>query len=218
MTLAGLRTLVRDYLIMDTTKLPDATVDVFIGTALDEMINAHDWTLPQDTTQSFTYGATTDGVTLPTGFISDQAVYQIDATAAPDSRRSFITRLDGGRPAWVGFTSQSTELEPTQFPRPSVDTTYYFLWGTKLYIIPNPSSTLSYEMDYLDDSSTLADANPFVVKYPRTLLVGAVREAYLWNHEEERAAVWSERFKVMVDAAKRRDTGSRMSGAGKRSR
>jgi hypothetical protein len=218
MTLNDLRTHIRNHTVFDNTKITDTIADIFLGTAIDEMVNAHDWQLRQATTLSFTYGPTTDGIALPEGFIADQAVYQIDTTLAPDSQRTFVTRLDGGRVAWVGFTTGTNEMDPGAFPQPSVDTTYYYLWGNSLFVVPNPSNDTTFQLDYLQDLSTLTDTNPLIAFYPRTVLEGALREAYLWSHEEERAVVHEQRFRLLLDAAKKRDTGARMAGGGKRVR
>ena len=217
MTLVELRNAVRDHLVFNSTKLPDATVDLFVGLTFDEMLNAHDWTLPQSTTMAFTYGAATDGVNLPAGFVRDDGVYQINNTAAPDGRRTWTPRLDGGRPAWVTL-SRNTGESDTEFIPPAPSTTYYFLHGPKVYIVPNPTGTQDYEMDYLQSLTALSDTNPFLVMYPWTVLEGALREAYLWNHEDERAGIHEARFQRLVDGAKKRDTGSRMAGVGKRER
>lgn len=218
MTLNDLRTHIRNHTVFDNTKITDTIADIFLGTAIDEMVNAHDWQLRQAATFAFTYGPTTDGIVLPEAFIADVALYQINVGATPAEKRTFITRLDGGRPAWVGYTTGGAEVDPDAFPTPSVDTTYYYLWGNSLFIVSNPSSDIPFELDYLQDLSVLTDTNPLVAFYPRTVLAGALREAYLWAHEEERAVVHEQRFRLLLDAAKKRDTGARMAGAGKRSR
>lgn len=190
--------------------ISDAQCDYFLGVALDRMLNDHDWKFQETASVVMEYSATADGLVLPADFIQESAVYQVDASAPPATSRSPLGKVEGGRAAWVARINEFNNSD--MYPTPSVTGTYYYTFGDSIFLVPQPSGTTVFEVDYIRDLGVLTDTHPFVTKFPRVLLSGAIREAYLWLHEEERSNVHEANFMAQMGAAKKRDIGTRMSG------
>lgn len=215
-TLAELRTQLRAHTVTTSTDLSDTQCDEFVNTAIERMQSQHDWGLQEAVSSPLTYGAATDGQSLPSDFIREVTVNEVDLTASdPSLQYLTIGKLEGGRAAWAERVHAS-DVSST-FPRPAISGRYYFLWAGSIYIVPQPSSDITVQVDYIKAQADLSgsSSNAFLTKYSRCVLWGALQVAYVFLHEPELAAAAGAVYADCLQAALKRDTSGRIGGGAK---
>ena len=115
-------------------------------------------------------------------------------------------------------------IRDTQFPQtavPGVDSEdfpseLYYIYDEKIFIVPNPNSTLTFDLDYWQTLPALADPGQltdfFTINYRPALKWGALAEAYYFLHEETRGNSAEARFQTLLGEAIRNDIQIQNSG------
>jgi hypothetical protein len=217
-TLTTLRTAIRDYTLFPSSIFTDPICDELVNGVLESMEHLHNF---QETLSraALTYLTTSDGIALPDGFLGEEALYEVDPalTADPSARLSEIPKIT--RAQWVQRVNASSG-HPA-FPRPSLRGFYYYLSGMALFVVPQPTTTVSLIFDHFLKSPPLTTGSPTnyaTTQYYDCLKWGAIRDAFLFLHEEERAQAFAQRFQIAFTAATKRDFAQTAGGAPPKSR
>lgn len=202
-TLASLVADVVAYCEESATVLPTATVESFLNRVKVRMQRRHGFQ-GQQFSLDLTYPANADSLPLPDDFIAEYGVWLLTATT-PSRRMGTIKRML--RRQWIeGQTSvlvRDTVYPQTANPLLTQPETGYYLWGRALYLAPTPTADQALTLDYFLRMPDLTGAQNdyFTDVFPDVLLAGALAEAYLYLHEEERAGGWAQLFEArLVDA------------------
>lgn len=185
------------------------------------MEQAHRWRA-QEKSYDFTYGASDDGKAVPAGFISELVVsYKDTSQSNPAIALTPLRKVQGGRIAWL-LSRAPVTIRDSYYPQvaaPSlatVDDEYYYIWEEKIFIVPQPTTTKDYQLDYYGLVSVLVDpgtlTNFFTTNYYNCLKWGAMVEAWAMLHESQREALAEVRFDKLLTRAVKHDISIAMSG------
>jgi len=212
--LGTLRDDLRAWTCRNTFQLPDALANDLINAGLELIQHAHDWTGQQGRSADIAYTSTDDGKALPTDFMWELCVSQRDASAsAPAQALSAVPKLAGGRDAWlraVGATSGTTSYE-----LPGFDETFYYLWDEKIFLVPQPSSTVTLVLDYWAKLADLTGSgtNWWTAQAYTLTRWAALTQAFAFFQMYDALGNAEQQFQRALQVAIKRDTAARMSGS-----
>jgi hypothetical protein len=212
-TLGDLITDLRNYTDRTSAIITDAIGTGFVNTAIDRMQEASAWQGQETISADLPYTSTDNGISVPTGFIYETSVWLKDTVTVDPSRAlSPIDRIT--RAMWFERLTPRRDPNDAIYPAssdadfPDRGDRYYFLWGQKLYYVPNPSTTTQLVIDFykrLDalSSGALGGSNFFTLTYAHVVRWGALAECWAFLHEDDRAKFADDRFKMLlIDGSK----------------
>ncbi len=211
LTLAQLRNAIRGMVSQSALTIGDAELTLLINQGMERVNHSHDWAGLQAETD-ISYLAASDGLALPADFISEFAVWQIDAANGDAGLRMHpLPRID--RRVWLerGIAPQVLQ----GFPRPSLTGLFYYVWNKKLWVVPDPAATVVVRVHYINRLNELVndgDTNFFTVNYPALIKWSAMVELYSFLYENERADHSERVFNRYLQAVIQTDTAGRWRG------
>lgn len=186
-TFETLKTKLRDWLGMDTERLPDAVCGDCLNLVQRRIMRFHDLRFGE-TTDTFTATAGVPSYALPANYRSP---LDFSYTHPATGSRAVLRRRQ---------KDQFDALHPdsTKTGRPA----NYAIWGDQLYLGPTPDSNLTVTRNYyayLDDLSDGApsNTNDLVTAAWDVLFFGALEEATKYGIEDARVPMWAERFREL---------------------
>jgi hypothetical protein len=218
-TRAELHTQLRRHAVCETTTvLTDTDLDGFLNAALERIQHSHDWKGQQTTSATIAYGPTTNGSALPSDFITEVRLNEVlSGSSDPSLSLAPVPKVERGQ--WIQRIAYQSSSRT--FPTPSLAGFYYYLWDEKLFVVPNPSTAMTFVLDYiatLADVSVTTTTNFFTLVHPALVKWGALVEAYTFLHEDERAGNAEAMFQKYWDAARKSDISAKAGGDAPRTR
>lgn len=213
MTLDDLRVQLRAHTVLSSTDLSDAQLNEFIWTTIERLQQSADWHFQEQTVQFVFPPGSIVGVPLPSAFVVEAAVYQVQGvTATSPGGLVPMNRLPAGRLDWAVYSSRPDLNEA--FPVPAPTGLAYYLWMGQMWVVPTPQTdAVTVQLDYYGDpvAPTLpTDATGFLGVSPRAVLWGALQLTYLYLHEVELAAAVGQIYDQLTDAAFKREQGLKL--------
>jgi hypothetical protein len=215
-TLGDLWTFLREWTGVPATILTDPIATELVNQTVRTVARAHPWR-GFEVSAKTTYPAHAAAVTVPTDFISEQALYRQTTDPTYSSGLEPITKVPD-RESWFATVGVNRDplypqtLDPADviFSLPR-----YAIWAGGLYLLPTPTADIAIVMDFARmpaDLSAAGDSNHLTTTYADVVRFGALVETYKFLHEDERAETWQAQYGTALTTAIAHDKTLAMSG------
>jgi hypothetical protein len=179
--LGNLRSRLRSWLGVDSTRLPDEAADDCINITRKQLVRELDLSFGE-VTGTLPAVASTQTAAIPARFSNPFSLWFLN---------------DDGKKAIVEFVTKG--VFDTMYPDPAItnDPANYTIWGGTVYFGPTPKRNLSLTFNYyalpedLDDDS---DEDAMMIAAWETILWGALAFASRNLIEDERTGIWDELY------------------------
>lgn len=186
-TFETLKAKIRDWLGVDTTRLPDSVCGDCINLVQQRVMRKHD----------LRFGETADTMAVATND------FDYDLPVGWQSPLDF----------WYINPTTGSYVQLRRLPKDEFDSTYpdstktgtvahYTVWGNTLYLGPTPERAITLNRNYYKSLPDLADGPPnntnlFIEQAWDVLFFGALEEATKYGIEDARVAIWAVRFQEL---------------------
>lgn len=205
-----------------STVLPGTTCAEFVNTAIRRLERQRPY---RGTIATMALAVGTTGYApLPTDFIGEIGVWLVGTSTGSGATDGLaVMRRWNSKRAWLESNGDEWSARDSVYPniaaRGPVDDngiSGYFIEGQTFYVVPTPTAAVTVQIDYArqlnDLVATSGASNVFVDLFPDVVRFGALREAYLYLHEEERAALYEQLFQAATKEATQRDEATTAAG------
>lgn len=216
--LTDLRTWLGLYL--NRTEQSTQISDLLINAGHDRLLRRHRWR-GQEAHAAITYAPTDDGKALPSDFVEELVLSYNSADTDPSKALTPVPKLAGGRVYWL-MSRSPRSLRDQAYPQVAAlvnelgSTWFYYLWEEKIYVVPNPSASSNFQLDYYKSLPPLVQTTNeddwFTTNVKYVLLWAAIVEGWHFYHEIQRAAAAEIMFERVLLAAIKHDESIAMSG------